>query len=143
MFSQTAEYALRAVVWLASHDSGVHSTPTIAAATRVPRGYLSKVVQALTRAGIVASHAGRRGGIRLARPARELSVFDVIQAVDPISRIGSCPLGIETHDVQLCPLHRRLDDAIAAVGSALAATTIADLLAEAPASRPFCREREG
>jgi len=58
MFSQIAEYALRAVVRVASHHGRPQTTQQIAAATRVPAGYLSKVMQALGRAGLINSQRG-------------------------------------------------------------------------------------
>jgi Rrf2 family protein len=141
MFSQTAEYALRAVVYLASQAGAAQTTQQIAEATRVPAGYLSKVMQGLTRAGLVHSQRGLHGGFTLTRPAEELTVLDVIEAVDPIRRIRSCPLGIKGH-VNLCPLHRRLDQAMALVEDALRQSTIAELLVEPERSRgipiPLC-----
>ena len=95
MFSQTAEYALRAVVFLAAQDGVPRTTQEIARATQVPTGYLSKVMQGLGRARLVLSQRGLHGGFTLARPAAELTVLDIIQAVDPIQRIRSCPLGPE------------------------------------------------
>jgi len=142
MISQTAEYALRAVVWLASQPEGsARSTGAVAAATKVPRGYLSKVLQALGRAGLVTSTAGRAGGVLLARSAEEVTVLDVINAVDPVRPIVTCPLGIPGHGTNLCPLHRRLRDAAASVHTALAGTAIADLLEEAESSQPFCEAK--
>jgi Rrf2 family nitric oxide-sensitive transcriptional repressor len=141
MFSQTAEYALRAVVYLAGQNSEPRTTAQIAEATRVPTGYLSKVMQALGRARLVQSQRGLHGGFTLARPAAELTVLDVIQAVDPIRRIESCPLGIKGH-INLCPLHRRLDQAMDLVENALRESTIAELLAEPERARgipiPLC-----
>lgn len=138
MISQTAEYALRAVVWLASSPERAHGTPQIAAAVKVPAGYLAKVMQRLARAGLVVSSAGRLGGFRIARPAGEISVFDVVNAVDPIRRIHNCPLGLASHGNRLCPLHRRLDEAAGAVETAFSGATIADLLSEETTSPPLC-----
>ena len=59
----------------------------------------------------------------------ELSVYDVIQAIDPIRRITSCPLGLKGHGTNLCPLHRRLDKAMEAVETAFRDSTLADLAA--------------
>jgi Rrf2 family transcriptional regulator, nitric oxide-sensitive transcriptional repressor len=129
MISQTAEYALRAIVYLADQDASPHTTSQIAEVTRVPAGYLAKVMQALSRAGLVHAQRGLHGGFVLARPAAELTVLDVVQAVDPLKRITSCPLGLKGH-LSLCPLHRRLDNAVAMVEEALQASTIAELLAE-------------
>ena len=130
MLSQTVEYALRAVVCLAGAPEGRLTTPQIAAETQVPPGYLSKLLQALGRAGVVASQRGLGGGFTLGRPAEELSVLDVVNAVDPLRRIAACPLGKREHQLHLCPLHRRLDAAIASVEAAFAATTIAEIIAE-------------
>jgi Rrf2 family transcriptional regulator, nitric oxide-sensitive transcriptional repressor len=129
MFSQTAEYALRAVVYLASQGGQPRTVQQIAAVTRVPAGYLSKVMQALSRAHLVQSQRGLHGGFTLAVLPEKLTVLDVIQAVDPIRRIKRCPLGIPGHH-NLCPLHRRLDQALAQVEQALRASSIAELLAE-------------
>ena len=131
MISQTAEYALRAVVCLARspqerrwtvHD--IHTT------TEVPEGYLSKVMQQLARAGIVRSQRGRTGGFHLARPIAELSVLEVINAVDPMQRIRHCPLGLPEHEGELCALHRRVDLEMERVEKAFADTTFAELLSQ-------------
>lgn len=110
----------------------------MAKATRVPPGYLSKVLQALARGGLVESLPGRKGGFRLSRPANRLSVLEVINAVDPIQRIRSCPLKLESHGTNLCPLHRKLDTAMADVERAFADSTIADLLSDPTGSPPLC-----
>jgi Rrf2 family protein len=141
MISQTAEYALRAVACLAGNADEAQTTRQIAETTRVPVPYLSKVIQSLARAGLIRSQKGLHGGIRLLKAPETLSVYDVIQAVDPLQRIRTCPLGLEAHGVKLCPLHRRLDDAMAQVERAFRESTIADLLSEPTTSVPFCAHR--
>ncbi|MBL9123675.1 MAG: Rrf2 family transcriptional regulator [Planctomycetaceae bacterium] len=138
MISQTVEYALRAVVHLASHPGAAQTTDQIASATRVPRAYLSKVLQSLTRGGIVHSQRGIGGGMSLARPADALTILEVVNSVDPIQRIKNCPLGLAAHGVHLCPLHHRLDAALASVEKAFGATTLAEILAEPTTSIPLC-----
>jgi len=137
MISQTAEYALRAIVYLADQGEA-RTTQEIAAATLVPASYLSKVMQALSRARVVRSQRGLHGGFTLAKEPDELSVWDVIEAVDPIQRIRTCPLGLKAHGAKLCPLHRRLDDALALVESAFRESTVGDLLREPTKSKPLC-----
>lgn len=95
MISMTAEYALRAVAWMAG--------------------------------------AGRHG-----RGTRDIAELDIVQAVDPIRRIERCPLGRPQHEGRLCPLHRRLDQAVASVERAFAGTTIAELSAEAAEHEELC-----
>jgi len=137
MISQTAEYALRAIVYLADQDAA-QTTQQIAKVTRVPAGYLSKVMQSLARAGLVHSQRGLHGGFVLARPPEDLTVWEVLEAVDPIQRIRSCPLGLKSHGVNLCPMHRRLDDAMAMVEKAFRNSTVRELLDEPTTSKPLC-----
>jgi Rrf2 family protein len=138
MVSQTAEYALRAAVCLGNQMGTPLTTQQIAEVTRVPAGYLSKVLQALGRAGIVSSQRGLHGGFVLARPLDELSVLEVVNAVDPIKRIERCPLGLRSHGTNLCPLHRRIDNAIALVEKEFGDCTVAMLLSEPTTSKPLC-----
>src|SRR5687768_3126938 len=137
MLSQTTEYALRVVVYLASLGDEPATIPRIAAATQTPQGYLAKVLRNLALAELVRSRRGLHGGSVLARPARSISVLDVVQAVDPLRRIRQCPLGIESHGVKLCPLHRRLDEAIALVEKAYAGSSIAELVPVQVGEEPF------
>jgi Rrf2 family protein len=139
MFSQTSEYALRAMMALVSNDGRPASSAQIAAATKVPKPYLSKVLRDLVIAGLVASQRGPTGGFVLGREADSISILDIINAVDPIKRITACPLGRPDH-VNLCPLHRELDAAIAHVERTLGASRLVDLkdstVAPAPAPTP-------
>jgi Rrf2 family protein len=139
MVSQTAEYALRAVVYLADQQGAPRTTAQIAAVTLVPAGYLAKVMQNLSRAGILKSQRGLYGGFTLAYPAEQMSVLQIINAVDPLRRYPACPLGIASHGKRLCPLHSKLDEAAQMVEDAFRQTMVAELL-DAPASRrPLCR----
>jgi Rrf2 family protein len=139
MFSQTVEYALRAVVYLAQQSPAARTTREISTATRVThQAYLAKVLQSLVRAGLVRSQRGIGGGIALARRPAEINLLDVVNAVDPIRRIDTCPLGLAGHGVRLCPLHKRLDTALGMVEKAFQQTTLAELLAEPTQSVPLC-----
>lgn len=138
MFSQTAEYALRAVVALADGRDAPLTTRRMAQITKVPENYLAKVLQSLSRAGIITSQRGIGGGSMLARPASEISVYEVIECVDPIQRIHTCPLGIAAHGADLCPLHRRLDNAAAQVENEFRATSIETLVTEPARNPPLC-----
>lgn len=148
MFSQTVEYALRAVVYLADQAPEARTTDQISEATQVPKPYLSKVLQNLGRSDIVRSQRGVGGGVTLVKTPAELTILDVVDAVEPIVRIETCPLGLKSHGKHLCPLHRRMDDALAMVQSAFQKTTLAEVLAEPSRSTPLCdvpslRSRKG
>lgn len=128
LISQTAEYALRAVVFLAEQGTTPCTIGPIATATKVPAGYLSKVMQSLVRGNVVKSQRGLGGGFQLARSAEEITIYDVVNAVDPIQRITECPLHLDAHRYELCALHRRLDDLTAHVEQTFRESRIADLL---------------
>lgn len=138
MFSQTVEYALRAVVHLAGEAPTARTTDEIAAVTQVPRAYLSKVLQSLGRAGIVHSQRGLGGGMTLTKKPADLTILEVVNAVEPIVRIRTCPLGLTTHGTHLCPLHRKMDNALASVEKAFSGTTLADILKDPSRSVPLC-----
>jgi Rrf2 family protein len=137
MIPKTAEYALRAVVVLARDAERAYSADQIAEVTQVPRRYAHKVLQALVRAGLARSQSGPGGGYALVRPPEELTILDVVSAVEPLPRIRRCPLGLKGH-IRLCPLHRELDDACAAIERAFARVTIAGLLSQSRGSPPLC-----
>jgi Rrf2 family protein len=143
MISQTTEYALRAVVYLAQHPSESWTTRQIAAATRVPAGYLSKVLQGLSRSGLITSQRGRHGGFQLTGDPAQLTVLQVINAVEPIRRIHSCPLKLTTHDGGLCPLHKRLDETIEQVENSFRNTTVLELLGSGDSPEPLCEFPRG
>lgn len=111
MFSQTTEYALRAMACLAFKPEQLTPTTELARQTRVPPNYLAKVLQMLSTADLIIGRRGVGGGYRLARLPSQISMLDVINAVAPVSRIESCPLGLNNHGDNLCALHMCLDKA--------------------------------
>lgn len=137
MISQTAEYALRAIVHLAQTHPVPQTAANIAERTHVPVPYLSKVMQSLTRVGLVSSQRGLHGGFALVRNASSFSVLDVITAVEPLHHIRTCPLKIEEHKT-LCMLHSTLEDALLRMEEVYAATPIEKLLDEREGIRSLC-----
>jgi Rrf2 family protein len=132
------EYALRAVVHLADHAPEGRTTEQIARATKVPPAYLSKVLQGLKRSGVVRSQRGVGGGVSLVKTPDKLTILEVVNAVDPIRRIRKCPLGLAAHGARLCPLHKRMDQALATVEDGFRDTTLAEILAEPTSRKPLC-----
>src|SRR5579875_1172248 len=137
MIPKTAEYALRAVVVLARDPGRAYSADEIAKATHVPRRYAHKVLQALVRSHLVRSQPGPGGVYSLLRAPEEVSILDIVEAVEPIPRIRRCPLGLKSH-TKLCPLHRQLDEAAAATERTFAQVTIAQLLHQVDNVPPLC-----
>jgi Rrf2 family protein len=139
MISQTAEYALRAVVYLAGQGGAAKTVAQIALVTQAPQGYLAKVMLSLSRVGLVKSKRGLDGGFSLTRAPEAVSILEVVNAVDPIRRYAECPLGIASHGRRLCPLHRRLDEAAHMVEKAFGDTKLSELIAAAPDRKANCR----
>ena len=139
MISQTVEYALRAMIHLAALPPGTaQNSETIASATKVPKGYLSKILRDLVVAELINSQRGPSGGFTLASKPSDVSILDVVNAVDPIQRIRHCPLQLKAHGVQLCALHLRMDQALLSMETAFRSTTLAELLRDPNPSVPLC-----
>lgn len=139
MISQTAEYALRAIVYLADQEGEPRTTARIAEGTEIPAGYLAKVMQSLSRNRVVNSQRGLHGGFTLIKSPEELTVLEVINAVDPIQRFHECPLNLPHHGPNLCPLHQSLDDAGRVLEESFGETTISSLVTVPRRRKPLCR----
>ncbi len=140
MLSQTTEYALRAMACLAYAPDELTPTPRLAEQTLVPPNYLAKVLQSLAQADLITGRRGVGGGYRLARPADEITLLDVVNAIDPVSPIEQCPLGLKSHSSELCALHRCVDRAARQFIDSFKGIKLSDLIAESDGSRlrPLC-----
>lgn len=127
MFSQTAQYALRAMAYLAGLREDAANSERISSEMQIPKPFLSKILSDLAKAKLVVARRGPSGGFVLGRAPAAISILDVLNAVDPIERIHECPLGNPNHKT-LCPLHRRLDNAMALVEQSFSGTTLCELV---------------
>jgi Rrf2 family protein len=92
--TKKADYGLMALKFLAEHPETVAlSTKDVADAYGIPAQLLAKILQQLTKSGLLRSHAGMNGGYALARDAREISAYEVILAIDGPFFITSCSKG--------------------------------------------------
>lgn len=128
MFSQTVEYALRAMVQLAVDSSGQATTKDIAEKAKVPSAYLAKVLQSMRKGGLIHSRRGIGGGVTLAKPANKISLLDVIDAVEPLKRT---PGKKAASAVQL---QKSMDAAVEQLRSTFAQETLADMLPKGKAN---------
>ena len=138
MFSQTVEYALRAIVHLASQPDILQTTTQISKATQVPAPYLSKVLQTLARDGLVTVKRGMSGGFLLGKSPEKLTIYEVVQCVDPIRRIHTCPLELSSHSKRLCSLHKKMDGAMENIETVFRQTTLSELMNSPNPSVPLC-----
>lgn len=88
--TQHTDFGLRLLIVLARKDGGPVSLPSFAAEQGLSYNHVAKVAQALVRAGFVASHRGRSGGVSLARAAAAISVGEVVRALEPGLRLADC-----------------------------------------------------
>ena len=143
ILSDASEYALRAVVWMAHHPRRAHKVQEIARGAATPSTYLVKVLQSLAKQGILSAMRGSRGGFTLVRNPKDLSLLEVVNAVDPIRRITACPLGVFDHQQELCPLHKHIDQAIQSILESLEKTTVDDITQATGKGGPFCSHSRG
>lgn len=131
LLPQTAEYALRALLYIASHEGPVR-VGQIATAIDVPHNYLSKTLNQLVRAGLLTSARGPTGGFQLAVAADALALERVVSAFAG-TRPRRCLLGLGTcGEVPHCAAHVRWSPVGTQVREFFATTTVADLLHTSP-----------
>jgi Rrf2 family protein len=129
------------MAWLAMSPDVLVPTMTLAEKTKVPPHYLAKVLQQLSAAELIMGRRGVRGGYKLSRPARQITLLDVVRAVAEVERITTCPLGIEAHGPNLCPLHRKADGAAKAIIDLYGSASLQDLVSDPMMPTPLCDGR--
>lgn len=129
ILSQTAVYALKAVMHLAEAGAGTpQRVDDIASALDVPRNYLSKILNGLVRSGVLHSTRGPGGGFALASDPSGLSLADVIQPFDDIAHDSGCLLRRERcNESSPCAAHGRWKSVSTSVKTFLLDTTIQDM----------------
>ncbi len=129
MLSQTAEYALRATLFLADRGGQPASVDDIARHLGVPRNYLSKTLHRLAREGVLASTRGKGGGFRLAVDPGRLPLLRVVEPFDQLTGERRCLLGRpECSDRNPCPAHQQWRSVSERVSTFFRERTVADLL---------------
>ncbi len=133
MLSGTAEYALRATLYIAQHGDadGLVRSDRVAEAIGIPRNYLSKILHALARAGILTSTRGPLGGFGLAEHPDRLPIYRIVEPFEALETGRSCILGrSECNDRNPCPAHERWKGISEEVSRFFRGTTVGDLLRE-------------
>ncbi len=129
--TRQADYAIRAILFLAENDPNVRqSTSKIAEQKHIPPSFLAKIISQLSIAGLIHTSRGAHGGVTLARPADQISIMEVVEAIDgPIalnqctfSSLQSCPFG------ENCPVHEMWVEAQSHLVEKLKTTTFHDFI---------------
>jgi Rrf2 family transcriptional regulator, iron-sulfur cluster assembly transcription factor len=108
LYSKAAEYAIQAMIYMANHanEDGLVQLKDVAMSERIPFHFLAKTMQVLSREGLVNSHRGPRGGFCLARPANEITIYDIVYPIDNLrKKEDACVLGYKKCSDELpCPV---------------------------------------
>ncbi len=150
ILSKLADYGVIVATHLAAEPMRQMTAAALAAETKLPRATVAKVLKALAHGGVVAGCRGAAGGYRLARSAREISIAEVVSAIDGAIGVTQCTGHAEgAQETSACersnfcptrPHWRRINTA---VGTALAAVSLADMtppLSAFALRRPAARE---
>jgi len=129
--TKKADYGLMALKYLAEHpETAAQSAKDVADAYGIPAQLLAKILQQLTKKGLLRSHAGMNGGYALARDAREISAFEVILAIDGPFFITSCTKGAKACELTpSCTIKEplaRVNDTIAGVLKSISIQDLAE-----------------
>lgn len=130
LYSKSAEYAIQAMIYLAENEGKeLAMVSSIAEAYDMPKHFLAKLVQTLTRHHLIKSYRGRKGGIELARPADKITMLQVVHAIEgPPPEQEMCVIGLDIcSDSVCCPLHNEWKHIKELVRETLQHQTLAEL----------------
>ncbi len=107
-FSKACELGLQSVLFLSTKGKTIYNAQSVSDELKVPKEFVSKVLQILTSSGIVGSKKGKNGGFFLARNPAEIKLIDIVEAIDGLDVFKSCVLGFPgcSHE-EPCPVHNK------------------------------------
>jgi Rrf2 family transcriptional regulator, iron-sulfur cluster assembly transcription factor len=143
IFSSSTEYAIRGLSELASRGlPGCVMLDELVAGTDLPRDFLAKIFQKLVRADILHSAKGRGGGFMLARPAHEITLMQILQAIEGSQPLDRCVVGLEQCNDQMpCPQHDLYKPIRQRLKDYMNTTTLADLASSLRSKQAWQRVR--
>ena len=108
IFSKSCELGLQAVLFLSTNEKRLFNAFEVSKELKVPKEYVSKVLQMLTASGIVGSRKGKNGGFYLAKEPIEIKLIDIVEAIDGLEVFKTCVLGFPgcSHETP-CPVHEK------------------------------------
>jgi Rrf2 family protein len=130
IYSKPCMHGLRAVIYIATRNSELPVRgEDIAREEDLPQPFLSKILKILSSKAILHSVRGPGGGFRLARTPEEITLLDVVDAIDGLAQFEECALGWKTcQDDKPCPLHNSWKDMRANLKTYLQGTSVAQLV---------------
>jgi Rrf2 family protein len=128
--SQTTGYAVQALRCLNEESCACRQTADIARCAGVPKPYLAKIVNSLTRLGILRAKRGVGGGISLARPPEQITLLEIVEAVEGANWLGDCLLNLaDCSTERACPTHHFWQRIRGEIVDELGRTTLAAVIA--------------
>lgn len=135
--TRQTNYAIRILMYCAANEGRLSRVPEIAAAYSLSELFLFKILQPLVENGLVETVRGRNGGVRLAKPASKITLFDAIRVTEDNFAMAECfeDGATECPLVDSCALNEALRNALGAFFDVLAGYTIEDLVKARPSMR--------
>lgn len=116
MLSNTCKYAIRAVIYLSLNggEEKKIGIKEISKELEIPTPFLGKILQTLAKNKLLKSTKGPHGGFGLGRPAKEISLLDIVEVIDGLDFFNTCLIGLRTckptaHDNVQCPIHHKYE----------------------------------
>lgn len=134
-FSSPTEHAIRALTELvcrspAKHREGRIMVEELVAGTDLPKDFIAKIFQRLARSEILVSTKGRNGGFALAKPATEITLLEIVEALEGPMAMDKCVVGLaKCNDHMPCPQHDLYKPIRIRLKDYLRTTTLADMAA--------------
>lgn len=125
--SKSCEYGMRAALFVAAQkkEEGYVSIREISGQLDISFHFLTKILQQLTEQGIMRSYRGPSGGVQLAKPLKEITLYDIVIAIEGDAMFTQCVLGLEgCGEKKPCPLHARWEVERGRLGKMLKETTL-------------------
>lgn len=145
LFSRECEYALQAVLYLALQpEDGMTSIKTLTGKLDIPYHFLAKILQRLTRKGLLRSLKGPTGGFALSLPADRITLFQIIEAIDGAEFMTTCVLGFsECSGRNPCSVHEQWGAMRTSIHAMLVNKSIAHMARETKKPEYVTRGRRG
>jgi len=139
IFTNATEYAIRGLAELSGRSTGGNMLlDQLVQGTDLPRDFMAKIFQKLVRGGILVSAKGRGGGFALARPAHQISLMQVVEAMEGPQLLDRCVVGLERCNDQMpCPQHDLYKPIRQRLKDYLNTTSVADLASSLKAKQTW------
>ncbi len=131
LITRQADYAVRIVIYLANNPGKTVTASVIAESTGVPKSFLPRIVSTLSNRKIVITEKGKKGGVRLAKSPEDISIYEVIEAIDGIPTMNAC---IDREDAcpftGFCKMHRLWVELQRHIEEKLKSTKVSDVVVD-------------